>query len=141
MPDSAEGKPPAMRLVPKDKGDLEACDNLQMASDAELTPYLTELLECLQDINWPIAFPVSVRLSTMGVELVKPTLDILNSDDEVWKYWIVSHFLHQVRPAVLAPLRFKLNAMKSKPTRPEIEEEVFDAVCELLAERPDRRGS
>jgi Domain of unknown function (DUF5071) len=124
-----------MRLVPKDKFDDEACENLKEASDEEIFPYLNELLECLQDLNWPIAGPVSERLSTLGVELVSPILKILNGSDEVWKYWIVSHFMYQVKFEVFEKLRFKLNAIKSKPSQSEREEEVFDAVCLLLKER------
>ncbi|PCM43216.1 DUF5071 domain-containing protein [Marinobacter sp. ANT_B65] len=124
-----------MRLVPVDKFDDEACENMMAASNEDLVPYIDDLLECLQDLNWPIAGPVSERLSTLGVELVKPVLDVLNSDDDVWKYWIVSHFLYQVEKEVFQLCRFKLNSIKLHPTKGEVEEEVHDVVCELLLAR------
>lgn len=124
-----------MKLVPIDKFDDEACANLKAASDEELKPYIAELLECLQDLNWPIAAPVSDRLSMLGLDLVKPVVKVLSGNDDVWKYWLVSHFLYQVNDEVFRELSFKLEDIKSHPTRGEIEEEVFDAVCELLRSR------
>ncbi|SFC10186.1 protein of unknown function [Microbulbifer thermotolerans] len=68
----------------------------------------------------------------LGLELVQPILRILSGNDEMWKYWIVSHLLYQVSDDVFCQLRFKLNSIKLHPTKSEVEEEVFDAVCELL---------
>lgn len=124
-----------MSLVPKDKFDDEACENLKSASDEELIPHIDGLLECLQDLNWPIAAPVSERLSMLGSPLVKPIIKILSGSDEVWKYWIVSHLLYQVSDDVFNELRFKVNSMKLNPTKSEIEEEVLAVVCELLEAR------
>ncbi|WP_074901611.1 DUF5071 domain-containing protein [Microbulbifer thermotolerans] len=121
-----------MRLVPIDKFDDEACEHLKAASDEEVIPHIERLLECLQDLNWPIAPLVSERLSMLGLELVQPILRILSGNDEMWKYWIVSHLLYQVSDDVFCQLRFKLNSIKLHPTKSEVEEEVFDAVCELL---------
>jgi len=124
-----------IRLVPKDKFDDEACANLQAASDEDLLPYIADLLECLQDLNWPIAGPVAERLSLLGNELVEPVLHILNSDDEMWKYWIISHFLYLVSDEVFQALRFKLNSICLHPTASEIAEEVHCVTCELLSAR------
>ena len=124
-----------IRLVPKDKFDDEACANLQAASDQDLLPYIADLLECLQDLNWPIAGPVAERLSLLGNELVQPVSDILNSDDEMWKYWIISHFLYLVSDEVFQALRFKLNSIRLYPTASETAEEVQSAACELLISR------
>lgn len=93
------------------------------------------MLEWLQDLNWPVADPVSQRLLQLNLELVEPLLLILSSDDDVWKYWIVSSFLHYVDISVYDRLIFKLNKMKISPTKQEIEEEVYDAVCVLIESR------
>lgn len=124
-----------MRLVPINKFDDEACENLKAASDKELVPHIEGLLECLQDLNWPIAPQVSERLSILGLELVQPIMKVLSCNDEVWKYWIISHLLYQVSDDVFSELRFKLNSIKLHPTKSEVEEEVFDVACELLRSR------
>lgn len=124
-----------MRIIPSDKFDIEACKNLAAASDVEVTPYISELLECLQDLNWPISAPVSDRLSVLGTELVIPLKEILKSTDEIWKYWIISNFLYKVDRKVVAGLMEELKHIESHPTEPEIKEEVYEEVCRLLKER------
>lgn len=124
--------------VPAHKSDLEACARLADLSDEQIAPYVDLLLECLQDLNWPIAFPVAKRLQSLNTELVAPILAILDGDDEVWKYWIVSYFLHQVSADVYQRLTFKLQRMKHQPTQQETEEEVHAEVCTLLQIR--RKG-
>ena len=122
-------------LVPKHKCDDDACAALAAASDQDVIPYISDLLQCLQDLNWPIAGPVADRLSRLGHELVEPITEVLSGTDEIWKYWIVSHLLHNVREEVYRALLFKLNHIRRKPTPDERVEEVHDAVCSLLASR------
>ena len=124
-----------MRIIPSDKFDIEACKSLSVASDEEVVPYISELLECLQDFNWPIATPVSDRLSVLGKELVNPIKEILKSTDEIWKYWIVSRFLYKVDRMVIVGLMEELKRVEAQPTDSEIKEEVYAEVCKLLIER------
>ncbi|HAS6208579.1 TPA: DUF5071 domain-containing protein [Vibrio vulnificus] len=70
------------KIVPKHKLDLETCEQLKFLSNEEIIPYVYELLECLQELNWPVAAPVSQRLLQLDLELVEPLLLILSSDDE-----------------------------------------------------------
>lgn len=126
---------PMMRIVPNCKSDDEACRNLKAADDSVVIPHIRPLLQCLQDLNWPVAAPVAERLASIGMELVEPILEILHGDDDVWKYWIVSHLLYEVNSEVYLALKFKLNSIRSSPTKSEREEEVYDAVCELLRHR------
>ena len=120
------------RLVPSHKCDDEACANLKRSSNEQLLPYLDDLLEWLQDMNWPVAAPVAERLSLLGEELVAPITKVLNGDDDAWKYWLVCHLLHKVKPEVYRQLLFKLHSIKNNPTAAEVEEEVYAEVCVLL---------
>ncbi|MCH8497040.1 MAG: DUF5071 domain-containing protein [Marinobacter sp.] len=122
-------------LIPTHKCDDAACAALAAASNQEVIPYIGALLQCLQDLNWPIAGPVAERLAVMGIELAEPIKEVLSGNDEIWKYWLVSHLLHMVRPEVYQALLFKLNHMRRNPTAAERTEEVHDAVCCLLAAR------
>jgi hypothetical protein len=124
-----------MRIIPKSKLDIEACENLSEATDDDVNPHIYELLIWIQDLNWPVARPVAERLSRLGDELIEPILTVLDGDDEIWKYWVVSHLLHIVNHQVYSSVEFKLNRIKSKPTPSEIEEEVYESVCELISSR------
>ena len=48
-----------MSFVPKDKFDEDACGKLFLTSDKEVILALPELLEWLQDYNWPVASKVT----------------------------------------------------------------------------------
>ncbi|MGH1470272.1 MAG: DUF5071 domain-containing protein [Cellvibrionaceae bacterium] len=124
-----------IRILPVDKGDLEACDNLALASDELVLPHLKELLAWLQDMNWPVADKVSSRLSILGAELVPELRAILKSEDEVWKFWIVSRFLYQVSDDVFEALFFNLKKIQNKPTLAEKKEQVDIEVARLIRSR------
>ena len=122
-------------IVPKDKFDLTACAQLAKVSDDMVALHIDALLECLQDLNWPIAGPVAERIQLLDERLVLPIRKILLGTDEFWKYWIVTYFLHHVRREVYEGLRFTLNRMLKHPTAEEILEEVHSVVEELIAQR------
>lgn len=52
---------------------------LSKRTDDELSPYLVELLEWLQDLNWPGALVILDRLKVFsGEKLKKPFIDLFN---------------------------------------------------------------
>lgn len=122
-------------IVPKDKSDLHACERLAEACDEVVVLHIDALLECLQDLNWPIAGPVADRIQKLDERLILPVRKILLGTDEVWKYWIVTYLLFHVREEVFQGLRFTLNRILKYPTAGEVEEEVHSAVIDLLAQR------
>ncbi|GJM72464.1 hypothetical protein HMSSN036_46800 [Paenibacillus macerans] len=52
--------------LPKDKMDLDSVAHLKTLSSNELIPLLPDLIEWLQDINWPVASELSKLLMPMG---------------------------------------------------------------------------
>lgn len=129
-------KSPSSNIVPENKHDLEACDRLSLASNDEVAIHVDMLLACLQDLNWPIAAPVSDRLAMLDYRLITPVQKILLGNDETWKYWIISYLLHHVDTPVLEGLRFTLNRIASSPTRSEMESEVASVALDLMQTRP-----
>ncbi len=122
-------------IVPKNKHDLDACKRLALATNDEVAIHVDMLLACLQDLNWPIAAPVSDRLAMFDQRLISPVQRILVGDDETWKYWIISYLLHHVDVAILEGLRFTLNRLAKSPTRSEAEDEVAIVALDLLNTR------
>ncbi len=123
-----------MSIIPKDKMDLEACKKLEIASDSEIINNLEELLTWLQDINWPVANPIAQRISKLGNNLVKPVTNILQGNDNVWKYFIISGLLTKTDPDVLQQLSSVLVKIVDHPTPEEKAEEVNLVAKELLNE-------
>ena len=117
--------------VPKDKADMAAVTALRATPRADLVPLIPELLTWLADMNWPVARPISEILSGFGLELVEPIREILKSNDEVWKYWIV-YFLADTGPEVFASLEPDVRRVAERPTNEEVSEEVDLAARTVL---------
>jgi len=76
-------------LVPKNKLDDSNIEKLYILSDEEIKPIIYDLLEWLQDYNWPVADKV-LKVLLKREDLVFPHIkNILKCDDFMWKYWIM----------------------------------------------------
>lgn len=77
-------------LVPKNKYDDSNIDKLYSLSDEEIQPIIYDLLEWLEDGNWPIAIKV-LDVLLKRENLVFPYVaGILNGDNIMWKYWLIN---------------------------------------------------
>ncbi|MBB4006490.1 DUF5071 domain-containing protein [Allorhizobium taibaishanense] len=77
-------------FIPADKTDLEAVTALKASLYERLRPILPVLLTWMQDLNWPVAQALVPVLASIGAHLVKDLEPILHSEDEMWKYWILT---------------------------------------------------
>ena len=83
-------------LLPKDKFDDSTMSELSQLTDEQIQPIILDLLEWLQDYNWPIAkkiLPVLIEHQSVALPYIS---DILNGDDAMWKYWIMTLFLPEL---------------------------------------------
>jgi hypothetical protein len=64
-------------LIPKDKHDLECVDPVSQLGYPAIAPILPQLLEWVQDINWPVAYPLSRLLASIGEPLIPPLLELV----------------------------------------------------------------
>lgn len=80
-------------MIPKDKYDKESVALLRSASDEEVVEIAEQLLEWLQDSNWPVFQGIIKRLSTLCRELEGPITRILEGNDSVWKLNIIEHLI------------------------------------------------
>lgn len=72
---------------PSNKFDIEVINHLQLRKSDELIPLLPELLEWIQDMNWPVALPIVHLLSKQKTEnLIPDFISILDSQNSIWKY-------------------------------------------------------
>ncbi len=76
-------------LVPKDKHDVSNIDKLYNLTDEEMKTIVYDLLEWVQDYNWPVAQEL-VPVLKEREDIIFPYMsDILRGDDFMWKYWIM----------------------------------------------------
>jgi hypothetical protein len=121
-----------MSIVPAHKQDFQACELLAVAADDQVVPRIRELLEWIQDMNWPVAGRVVQRLTTVGAPLTEPVEHILVGSDDIWKYWVINSLLPGVDPNVVESLRPHLQRIVSSPTANETAEDVVEGAARLL---------
>ncbi len=76
-------------LIPKDKFDSSTVEKLSLLTDKEIQPIIKDLLEWLQDYNWPIAkdiLPLVILHQNIAITHI---LDVLKGNDIMWQYWII----------------------------------------------------
>jgi hypothetical protein len=108
-------------LIPKDKFDEEVIDRLKALSFEQINPIIPELLEWLQDINWPISGPIAQLLNPFVNRITPEIIKILKTDDGLWKLWILVTLTRTTTDPVLLA---EIERIAKCPTRDEIEEGV-----------------
>ena len=120
-----------VELIPDGKHDLDTVARAVEAGFPAVEPILSDLLECIQDRNWPIAQEIWPFLTSLGVPLAPHIEAVFEGSDDGWKYWCVSLVggLDSEAQQLLLPA---LTRIVEHPTPGEIKEEVALEARELL---------
>lgn len=108
-------------LIPKHKDDQKVIEQLKKLSFEDIEPIISDLLKCLQDMNWPIASQIAEILEPFSDKIVPEILNILKTNDGLWKLWILSILTRKTTDYRLLE---EIERIAKFPTRDEIEEEV-----------------
>ena len=79
-------------LLPRNQYDMDSVEKIKKLDRKIIIPLLPDLLVFTQDMNWPVAPSVLGILLTFPIEIVPHVQDVLSSDDDNWK-WFILHFL------------------------------------------------
>lgn len=96
-----------------------------------VAPILPELLEWLQDCNWPVSRVLAPFLASIGSPLIPHIQRILDTDDEIWKYWMISVIMRDSFELASA-FRDELERLVLSPTECEAREELNEVAQEVL---------
>jgi hypothetical protein len=121
----------ASRLVPRDKLDLERAEAAIGAGYPAVKPVLPELLEWLQDMNWPVARLLAPFLASIGAPLETDVRRVLESSDDIWKYWVI-HSVVAKSPELARLFWSELQRLASNPTENERAEELNELARGIL---------
>jgi hypothetical protein len=119
-------------LLPRHKFDDDRVEMIKKMDRDKILPLLPSLLEWIQDMNWPVAPSVLELLLTFPEEIVPHVQDVLSSEDDNWK-WFILHFLVIELP-VESRVQFKeyLTRVAETPTQNELAEELDEIAKEIL---------
>jgi hypothetical protein len=121
-----------VNLVPRSKFDVATAERAVAAGWPAVEPVLPELLEWLQDYNWPVSRVLAPFLASIGEPLVPHVRPILQGEDAIWKYWIIVAVVADAPVAVVDRLRADLERLVERPSQRELEEEVPDVARRVL---------
>ena len=118
-------------LIPQHKSDIERARLAVATGYPAVAPILPELLEWLQDCNWPVSHILAPFLVSIGTPLIPHIQHILDTDDEIWKYWMISAIMRDSFELALA-FRDELERLAFSPTEREAREELDEVAQEVL---------
>ncbi|OXS66047.1 DUF5071 domain-containing protein [Lysinibacillus sp. KCTC 33748] len=119
-------------LLPRHKHDHDRVEIIKRMDRDQILPLLPNLLEWIQDMNWPVAPSVLELLLTFPEEIVPHVQDVSSSDDENWK-WFILHFL-VIKLPVESRVQFReyLTRVAETPTHNELAEELDEIARAIL---------
>lgn len=109
------------KLIPKDKGDLLPAYKLEDYTYEEIKSIIPQLMEWLQDMNWPVAGILAENLLRYQNDLEEEIMFVMNTNDEMWKYWVISIFGKSTKSTMIQE---RINQIATCPTQNEIDCEV-----------------
>ena len=118
-------------FVPMDKHDHEAARRAIKAGYPAVESVLPNLLEWLQDMNWPVAQTLAPFLASVGKPLIPHLRKIFETDDEIWKAWILSQIIED-SPLLALEFREYIEKLASDKSNNEDAEWLRENANEIL---------
>jgi hypothetical protein len=87
-----------------------------------VAPILPELIQWLQDYNWPVAHVLAPFLARIGSPLLPEIRRVLNTNDYVWQYWLLTWLVKT--PEMASALHDELTRLADHATAAEAAEEL-----------------
>lgn len=118
-------------LLPSDKLETDKAEAIIAQGFPAVEPVLPALLEWMQDINWPVAQTLLPFLASIGEPLAPHVRQVLETKDEIWKYWVIRCLVRESIELARA-LKPELQRLALEPTPGEREEELDVVAKEIL---------
>ena len=96
-------------------------------------PILPALVEWMKDINWPVARVLQPFLASIGAPLAPHIRRVLETTDDVWKYWVMSCIVAE-STELRQLLNPEIQRLASSPTPGESDEEVNAIARKILGQ-------
>ena len=124
-------------LIPKSKFDDKNIDKILELNDEQFKYIALDLLEWIQDINWPISNKIinvlSLRQNIIDEYIIK--LLKKENEDNIWKYNIILYLIPEFKKEINIDIINELKRINSNPTEGEKLEEVnlvSNEICQKL---------
>jgi hypothetical protein len=120
------------KYLPKDKNDIDNAKLLINLGYPIIKPVLHKILEWMQDMNWPVADVFKPFLISIGKPLIPYLVKILNSDDYIWKYWILNDIVKNLKSEDLMNIQNIIKRIAETQNESEVKESVHTVAQEII---------
>lgn len=118
-------------LLPNDKHDTAKAEALVALGYPTISIVVPDLLEWVQDLNWPVARIILPFLNQVGTPLASDLRAIIQGSDDTWKYSVLCGLVGESRE-LAAELVVDLQRLVIRPTAGEISEGLDICANEIL---------
>lgn len=118
--------------IPKDKRDTDAVERAAEIGFPAINTILPDLLEWVQDANWPVAQDLFPLLAKAGPEIAPHINAIFEGNDLGWKYYVLPWLVMDLDPDVAELLRANVIRMAHHPTKDERDQEIDENARDVI---------
>lgn len=118
--------------LPRNKFDFERVGKIKRMDRKEIIPLLPQLLEWVQDFNWPIAAEIVDHFLSFPEEIVPEIKKVLATNDYEWKYWCLCKLIKELPLDYRILFKEDLIRLSEQPTENEKLEEIDEIAAEVL---------
>lgn len=123
-------------MLPKDKFDVCAVEQLRNVDTQQVIPLLPSMLEWIQDMNWPVAKPMVEVLLSYPNEITPLVENVLCSEDDMLIYWCLVELVPKLPFYSKLVLTGAVEQIASRPINPLNEDVVYAAKEALKSFEP-----
>ncbi|WP_197082391.1 DUF5071 domain-containing protein [Pedobacter sp. BMA] len=118
--------------IPTNVYDVDAIKKLRVLPFEAVKADVPKLLEWLKDIHWPVAQGVAEYLLPYINEINEELLVVLNTNDGMWKYFMIYKLIGGSNKRLNPELILALRNIADNPTPIELEDLVDEAARDIL---------
>lgn len=121
--------------IPRDIHDVMAVERLKHLPFEAIREDVPKLLEWLQDTHWDVAEGIAKYLLPHVNEITQELLFILNTDDGMWKYFVICILIARSQKKLDPAIIKVLQRIAEHPSKIDMEDTVDDAARMVIANR------
>ena len=119
-------------LLPRNKHDVASAHAIVALGYPANAPVLRDLLQWLQDGNWPVSSPMGDFLASIPEPMAPLIWEVLRGADYIWKYQCIFRLIGRMPGPVAEQFRAELMRLAKQPTPEEHQEELDEVAQEAL---------
>jgi len=121
--------------IPKNTSDIVAIEKLKQLPFESVIDDIPILLEWLQDGHWEVAEGIAEYLVPHVNKIAKELLFVLNTDDGMWKYFVICGLIARSQEK-LDPILIKaLKRIAKHPSKIDAEDTVDEVAKDVIANK------